>query len=293
MRKIVAILVISLVLVGCGPRIFYPHLDWVILWYMNDFFSLNSRQSAYVKQSIRQQMRWHCRTQLKNYARWLRELHRDLQNPNDPITYARAENYWREIQRFGKELMHQISPDIIDFLQTVSDAQVEELFLNLEKKNLKMEKKYVDVDTETAGKNRQKRMIKRMKRWIGPLSQEQKQAVAAWSGRLRPTAADWMVHRRKTQNAYRQLFQQRQDEAYFRRTAYQLLVYPEHLRSTAYQKGIEHNTAQTIVLFVDIDRQLTPNQRKKMLNKLSELAADFDYLSCEPEHDAQTGMVSY
>lgn len=289
----VAILFISLVLAGCGPRILYPHLDWLIPWYMNDYFSLDSHQSSYVKQSIRQQQRWHCSTQLKKYTRWLRELHRDLQNPNDPITYESAENYWREIKRFGKELMHQISPDITDFLLTVSDAQAEELFSNLEKQNLKMEKKYVDVDAETADKNRQKRMIKRMKPWIGSLSQEQKQAVAAWSGRLRPTAADWIAHRRKTQNAYRQLWQQRQDEAYFRRTAYQLLVYPEHLRSPAYQKNIAHNIAQTIALFVDFDRQLTPKQRKKMLNKLSEFAADFDYLSCEPEHDAQPGMVSY
>lgn len=293
MKKIVAILCISLVLAGCGPRILYPHLDWLIPWYMNDYFSLNSRQSSYVKESIRQQLRWHCSTQLKNYARWLRERHRDLQNPNDPITYQRAENYWKEIKQFGKELMHQISPDITDFLLTVSDAQVEELFTNLEKQNRKMDKKYVSVAAETADKNRQKRMIKRMKRWIGPPSLEQKQAVAAWSSRLRPTAADWMVHRRKIQNVYRQLFQQRQDEVYFRRTVYELLVYPEHFRSPAYQKDIEYNIAQTIALFVDIDRQLTPDQRTKMLNKLSSLAADFDYLSCEPEQDAQPGTVSY
>jgi hypothetical protein len=293
MRKIIAILCISLVLAGCGPRILYPHLDWLIPWYMNDYFSLDSRQSSYVKESIRQQLRWHCSTQLKNYARWLRELHRDLQNPNDPITYERAQNYWKEIKRFGKALMHQISPDITDFLLTVSDAQIEELFSNLEKQNRKMEKKYVNVDAETAVRNRQKRMIKRIKRWIGPLSQEQKQAVAAWSSRLRPTAADWMAHRRKAQNAYRQLSQHRQNEAYFRRTAYELLVYPEHLRSPAYQKDIEYNISQTIALFVEIDRQLTPKQRKKMLNKLSDFAEDFDYLSCEPEHDAQPGTVSY
>ena len=77
MKKIVGILCISLVLAGCGPRILYPHLDWLIPWYMNDYFSLNSRQSSYVKESIRQQLRWHCSTQLKNYARWLRELQRE------------------------------------------------------------------------------------------------------------------------------------------------------------------------------------------------------------------------
>jgi len=293
MKKIIATLCISLVLAGCGPRILYPHLDWLIPWYMNDYFSLNSRQSSYVKESIRQQLRWHCSTQLKNYAGWLRELHRDLQNPNDPIIYQRAENYWKEIKQFGKELMHQISPDITDFLLTVSDAQVEELITNLEKQNRKLDKKYVNVTAERAVKNRQKRMIKRMKRWIGPLSLEQKQAVAAWSSRLRPTADDWMAHRRKIQNVYRQLFQLRQDEVYFRRTVYELLVYPEHFRSPAYQKDIEYNIAQTIALVVDIDRQLTSGQRTKMLNKLSSLAADFDYLSCEPEQDAQPGTVSY
>lgn len=282
-----------MVLAGCGPRILYPHLDWIIPWYMNDYFSLNSHQSTYVKESIRQQLHWHCSTQLKYYARWLRELHRDLENPNDPITYERAEKFWLEIKQFGKELMHQISPDITDFLLTVSDAQAEELFSNLEEQNLKMEKKYVNVDAEMADKNRQKRIIKRVKRWIGPLSEEQKQSVAEWSSRLRPTAADWMAHRRKAQNAYRQLFQQRTDEVYFRRSAYELLVYPEHLRSPAYQKDIEYNIAQTIALFVEIDRQLTPRQRKKMLNKLTDYAADFDYLSCEPEQEAQPGTVSY
>lgn len=244
MKKIVVILCVSLAMAGCGPRLLYPHLDLLIPWYLDDYFSLNSRQSSYVKESIRQQLQWHCSTQLKSYARWLRELHRDLQNPNDPITYQRAENYWKEIKQFGKVLMHQVSPDIIDFLLTVSDDQVEELFTNLEKQNLKMDQKYVNVSAETADENRQKRMIKRMNRWIGTPSQAQKQAVAAWSGRLRPTAADWIAHRRKIHGIYRQLFQQRQDETYFRRTAYELLVYPENFRSPVYQKDLDYNTAR-------------------------------------------------
>jgi hypothetical protein len=136
-------------------------------------------------------------------------------------------------------------------------------------------------------------MVKRMKRWIGTPSPEQKQAVAAWSDRLRPTAAEWIAHRRKIHGIYRQLFQQRQDEVYFKRTVYELLINPEHFRSPAYQKDIDHNIAQTIVLFVDIDRQLTSRQRIKMLKKLSSYAADFDYLSCEPEQDARPGTVSY
>ena len=44
MIKRTAIFLIAVVIAGCGPRLVYPHLDWLIPWYVSDYISLDSDQ---------------------------------------------------------------------------------------------------------------------------------------------------------------------------------------------------------------------------------------------------------
>jgi len=282
MKRIFTILAAVMVLTGCGTRLVYPNLDWLIPWYLDNYMSLDSSQKSDLKKTISRQLNWHCGTQLDAYAEFLRELSREMGDPNDPITHATLANRWETLRGFWKKLMAQISPDVADLLLSLSDVQIEKLFARLEKRNRKLSATYVDVDPQKIVGKRQKYMLKHMKRWISRLTPAQKQLVATWSSRLEPTGADWMAHRLTIQDEYRQLFTRRDDKVYFREKIFDLLVYQERYRSEAYQQKIEFNTELTIALILDSDRLLTAAQRQHLQKKLKSLARDFEYLSCEP-----------
>ncbi|MBW2443054.1 MAG: hypothetical protein JRH12_21445 [Deltaproteobacteria bacterium] len=282
MKKIAVIILIALASTGCGPRLMYQHLDWLIPWYVSDYISLDSDQQNLLEERLAKLLDWHCRTQLPVYAMTLRALGRDLANPAAPVSEATLQAYHRKIITAWKALLQQIGPDLTDILATASDAQIEELFDNLEKQNRKFRKKFVELPPDESNRKRQDRMIKRLKYWLSDLNSEQKQAVADWSVQLAPIARQWIQNREMIQAKAHSLLAHRYDSPEFRSSLQELIIHPEKMRSGDYQRKIDINTKVTIFLLVKLNQMLTEDQRTRLLSQIESLAADFDTLSCDP-----------
>ena len=291
MKPFIAIILVALVLTGCGTRLVYPNLDWLIPWYLDNYMALDSRQKSDVKKVVSRHLNWHCGTQLDIYAKFLHEFSREVGDANHPITFSSMNQRWDELQGFWKKLMTKISPDVADLLLNLSDSQIDAMFTRLEKRNRELAAKHVDIDRDLIESKRRKYMLKNTKRWISQLTPEQKQLVTEWSRLWKPTEVDWMTHRRDIQNEYRKLLSRRNEESYFRDRIFDLLVNRERYRSAAYQQKIEFNTHLTIGLMLDIDRQLSNAQRKHLQKKLASLARDFEHLSCDPRRKAPQSPV--
>ena len=284
MIKRIAIFLIAVVLVSCGPRLVYPHLDWLIPWYLSDYISLDSDQKSMLGDRLSKLLDWHCRTQLPAYATTLRELRQDLARHSGQLNPAMLQAYSARLTVLWKELLQQIGPDITAILATATDAQIDELFVNLEKQNQKFKKEYVDLPPDELVQNRAERMVKRAKYLISKLNAEQKQAVTDWSSQLTPIAEDWLQNRRVVQAGARRLIASRHTEPGFKAAMQEFIINPERMRFADYQRKIDINTTVTINFLVKLDRLLTTEQRSYLLDRLDSLAADFDALarSCNP-----------
>ena len=282
MKNRAAILLLAIVLAGCGPRLVYPHLDWLIPWYVSDYISLDSDQKNMLDARLLKVIDWHCRTQLPAYATTLRALGRDLANRLQPLDAAALQAYNDRLMALWKELLQQIGPDITAILATATDAQVEELFQNLEKQNHKFKKKYVDLPPDELIQNREERMVKRTEYWISKLNPEQKQAVSDWSLQLAPIAVDWLRNREIVQAEARRQLAHRHDNPGFQDAMRELIINPESMRNAEFQRKIDINTAVTINILAQLNQLLTEKQRSYLLNRIESLAADFDILSCDP-----------
>ena len=137
MKKLILVIFLLVLLVGCGPRLIYPHLYWLIPFYVDDYISLNQEQSSLLEKQLLRVLDWHCRTQLPVYAQSLRQLAKDLEDPRQPITYERLEYYSNQFITYWKELVKKIGPEMADILKTASNEQLAELFQNIEKRNNK------------------------------------------------------------------------------------------------------------------------------------------------------------
>ena len=282
MKKHIVFLCLLICLAGCSAKLIYYHLDWLIPWHVDDYISLDRDQRTMLEKRLIQQLEWHCHTQLPDYAASLRKLGDDLKNPAEAISLQKLGYYNRTIRKHWKELMKSIGPDIADILMTASDDQIAELFVNLEKHNHKLKAEYILKSPEILDRNRQQRMIKRMKYWLGSVTAEQKKVVADWSSQLEPIAADWLQNRERLQRQFQHLLKGRTMDPGFKVDLVQLLVNAENHRSAAYEQKIKTNTNITFLFLQRIDRQLLPPQRSYLLKRIDSLARDFDQLSCDP-----------
>lgn len=282
MKKFIFTICLLLVATGCGPRLIYPHLGWLIPFYVDNYISLNRQQSSALEKRLLRVLDWHCRTQLTVYARSLRELAKDLEDPHHPIRYERLQYYANQFIAHWRELSKQIGPEMADILATASDEQLAELFQNIEKRNKKFKSNYVDIPLENLAEKRKKRITKDIKKGISRLTAEQKQAVSDWSDQIIPLAADGLMYREKVLTEFRNLLTTRRQAPDFKEAFVALLVNFDQLRTREYQQKIDFNTDVTLKLFVKIDRSLDTTQRTYLLKRIGSLAADFDKLSCDP-----------
>lgn len=267
-------------LAGCGPRWYYPNLDWLIPWYVDDYISLDRGQKSALGERLDRVLDWHCRTQLSEYAGFLRAIRQEIDRGS--LTAERLAAYQDRLDDYWKVLMARIGPDIVPILASASDTQIRELFENLERGNRELEETFVDPPADEILRNRQKRMEKRLRYWLSDLTESQRAAVADWSGQLLPISADWIENRRKIQGEFRRLLEQRRQSTRFETDFMALLTNPESVRSEVYRYKVEFNTERTLTLLARLITSLTADQRAHLSDRLESLAEDFESLRCGP-----------
>lgn len=290
MRSFILLLAAALVLTACGPRWYYDHLDWMIPWYVDDYLTLDTRQRSALEKRLADQLDWHCRTQLPEYAAFLRSVAQDFDDPHRVVPRERFAHHLETLRYHWRNLMAGIGPDMADLLIAVSDAQIDELFENLEKDNQELERKYVDPPFDERIEKRIDRMIARLERWIGNLDDSQREAVAGWARQIGPTSDQWIAQRRRTQGAFREVLGRRTTDPMYKAHFIALLVSPEKLRTAVYQSRLDRNTGYTLDLLTEVGRTMSDTQRAEFIRELASLAEDFEILACEEPDRTQ---ISY
>jgi len=270
-----------LLITACGPRWYYHQLDWMIPWYVDDYLALDSDQRSVLEIRLARQLNWHCRTQLPEYAAFLKSVRQEFENPDRPVTREQFAHHLESLEQYWKDLMAQIGPDVADILLTVSDDQIEELYRNIEKDNLERQRTYVDPPAHEIVQNRANRMVDRLEKWIGNLTSAQYAAVEEWSQDMGASTDQWLANRRRTQQAFRNLIATRALDPAFKEKFTALLVSPEGVRTEAYQAQLDRNIALVLDMLAEIAKTLTDDQRFHLLAYIESLAEDFDVLACQ------------
>ena len=281
MRSFLISLLTLVLITACGPRWYYHQLDWMIPWYVDDYLSLDSAQRSVLENRLARQLDWHCRTQLPGYAAFLRSVGQEFEAPGQADTRKQFAQHLGTLTQYWKNLMARIGPDVADILITASDDQIDELFRNIEKDNLERQRIYVDPPEREILQNRTDRMVERLARWMGALTDTQYDAVQQWSQNVGATTDQWLANRRRSQQAFRKLIATRTVDPAFKEKFTVLLISPEVVRTKAYQERSDRNIGLMLDLLTDIAKTLTDVQRSHLLAYIESLAEDFDVLACE------------
>lgn len=265
--------VLSLLLVaGCSTNFFYERIDWFVVWRVNSYVSLTDEQKATLKQDVSDRLEYMRVNDLPRMAEFLRSAAVEIDSGyvTPEMLHARYDQMMMEFDQF----MLGVVPIALQFLRSLDEEQVNELFEKFEETNQEMYEEYSGRTPEEREKNRNKSAIKSTQEWTGRLNNDQKQLIKDALAEMDDASEQWIEYQREWQRRFRELIETRPPEAEYRAELTQLFVYPRDLHSDEYRAIVDANRDILFVMLAELFSGLTDKQRRKMVKQLNGYADD-------------------
>lgn len=276
--RIGMIVLSTLMLSGCGVRFVYNQLDWLIPWYLEDYVELEREQESLFEARLQSYLAWHRTDQLPRYSAFLHQVADNAEQGLTEQDIARIED---QTEQFAQALMDRMLNDLIDLLATANDAQIEQLFEQLQKDNAEYRREYIEVSAEKQREQRYKEVIKYAERWTGRLADNQIKQIADRVKKFELMGPEIEVARLAWQDEFKRVLALRADRAAYEAAFKKLISEPDFGRSEELKRKLAYNSDLAVKLYLELDKTLTSKQRSHMVKKLRSYADDFQLLSAQ------------
>lgn len=277
-KALLIVVALALVLAACNRiDLAYRNLDRLVPWSLGDYLDMNREQKRLLDERLKEQLAWHCRTQLPGYLDWLDRVQSMV--ANDSVTDNALQQRTTEARQAIGRVAVQITPSATELLRGMSDAQVAEMRLAFRQDIDKRRQTYTDTPLPKQIEQRATRMQKRLEPWLGELSTEQRLRVMSWSQALGDQNRSAIANRAHWQQQLALAMEQRASPSFEPRLA-QLLQRKESLWTPEYRQAFQNSEQQARSLLVDLMKQSSPAQRQFLQQKLNKVRTDFSELKC-------------
>jgi hypothetical protein len=258
-------------------KLTYNNLDWIALWQVGRFVDLDPPQKALFDERFGEFLSWHRSTQLQLYVHDIREL---AARVDKPLTAPQVEDYFTRSREHLARALREAVPDTAKVLRTLDDEQAAELVANLRKKRDDRRKESAEMSQEEIREMAVDDTVKYLKRWIGPLTRDEKARVRKWADERQYAGTLWYQYQEAWGSAFTEVLTHRHDDGFEARLG--VLFHDAKVPSgDAMAKIQDHNRRKWIEMLADISGQLTPEQRQHARSKLQDLAADLEELASQ------------
>ncbi|AZL72875.1 MULTISPECIES: DUF6279 family lipoprotein [Pseudomonas] len=277
-KALLIVVALALVLVACNRiDLAYRNLDRLVPWSLGDYLDMNREQKRLLDERLKEQLAWHCRTQLPGYLDWLDRVQSMV--ANDSVTDNTLQQRTAEARQAIGRVAEQITPSATELLRGMSDAQVAEMRQAFRQDIDKRRQAYAETPLPKQVAQRATRMEKRLEPWLGELTPEQRLRVMSWSQALGDQNRSAIANRAHWQQQLALAMEQRASPGFEPRLA-QLLQRKESLWTPEYRQAFQNSEQQARSLLVDLMKQSSPAQRQFLQQKLNKVRTDFSELKC-------------
>ena len=291
-KRCVPAFLLLIFLTSCSTmKIAYNTANWWFGWVLDDIvpISWNKDQKKQIKSQFRELHKWHRDTQLSLYADFITQINDDLESKN--LTIELYEKREQDAEALIDNVVFQLIPFLADIIASLSDKQAEELLQGTGfktkdtppiKENNTARNPQPQQDKEKQRQRsielREKRILKTTKKWLGSVSDSQKQMIAKWSSEL-PLEEDYIdpQWQKEQKDEYQQnklkfihmMENQRQ----------QTEVVLDYLHNTWSRGNVTVNIEGERQLKIDIVNSVSEKQQRHLQKKLTKLAKSLRSLS--------------
>lgn len=278
---------LALILAGCstGIRLGYNQAETLVNWSLSDYVDFEPHQRDLFGQKFRALHEWHRREQLPEYVRLVREVRTRVE---DGLT--REDVDWVIARSRGQleAVVDRGAGDAADLMLSLTPEQVKSLERGFARANRKLAQSWgIGRPVAEQHKLRAERLVTQVERFTGKLSREQLERVTALSDALPLTNDQRFAERQRRQRELTAALQSGRSRADMATWFRQWAPNWERGRDPQTARSAQAAAEQRAQLYADIDRLLTPAQRRTAMDRLQGYADDFAALSSAPAQRAQ------
>ncbi len=169
--RVLFLLTVMVALAACSSVKFaYNQSDTLLYWFVDAYVDLDSEQAGLVKSDIDGLIKWHRKTQLREYSQFLTKAQGQLAGN---ITHADLKSDYRDIKTRTEALAYKALPELADLALSVKPDQIANIEEKFRKNNDTYRKKFVAISHDKKQKQRYKKSMEQFELWFGNFSGDQ------------------------------------------------------------------------------------------------------------------------
>lgn len=277
--KFAFVFALAALLVSCTfTRFAYNQADTVAAWMADDYFDLDQEQKQEFQKRFERFYTWHRYEQLPDYSQFMRTARVRMRDG-----LSREDVFWFTdgLRTRYRTAIRQGAPEAAGLLATLTPAQIENLQRKWEKDNRKYVREHkLNGTVEERQEAEAKRMIKGIKEWLAPLTNEQEQRVHALARELPQVQRLRYAERLRRQKEFLDVLAHRsEDRQRFTARIADWASNWERGRSQEHQSQLDAAWNKRAALYVTVDRMMSPEQRNAYLQRIQSYSEDFAQLA--------------
>lgn len=267
-RHLIVICLLCL-LSACSSKLAYNNLDWLSYWYVSDYIDLSDKQSSAVKEKLRLILEWHRADQIPKYKAQLITLKQDIES--DRVTRESVNEVIESIRKGWTALRARVVSEAMDLMPTLTSAQAEGLFENLEDKHSNDLEELSD-DTEKQFELRYEKLEGLVEDYLGTVTDQQKLILELYIGSSFDTRKAFLAgNGRMQQDLKRDVVNfVNQPSTVLLESISRKLNHPEQYRTDEFKFNSAENRKLLSVMLADLAASLTPDQKAFLINKIQD-----------------------
>lgn len=266
---------------GCATmRLAYNSSDKLIAYRMNDWLDLSGELEGAARERIDRLIAWHRRDELPEYSRMLLSVRERLEDPA-PLTVPQVLAIEGRVTQRLLRTGGRVADEFADLFPRLGPPQRERLLKQAAKSNAEFREKNIDLAPERLRKQRIDDTVERYEFWMGRLDAAQRERVARWADENEAAGEVRLKQRQSRQQAFLAIMDAGKT-APPAETANRLRSFFADIESPRDAAAKERQRVQLqgwATMTVDVLNSASPEQKKRMRDKIQSMSNDFLVLS--------------
>jgi len=275
--RLVSVLLVLATLAGCSAlKLSYNNADSLARFRLSDYVDLTPAQTEQFKTRFAALHRWHRSEELPAYAELMRQAGGKLalgvsaEDVSWVISNARS--------RYRKLTAH-VAADAATIIASLTPGQLQQIEKKFSDNNRRFARDYIEGDPRSSRHKRATRLEDYFRDWIGNLSDQQQQRIDRFVDEFGHMQVLRLEDRKRTQREFLALVRAERDPARLAPRLAALFANPEVGRPAEFRAAMTRYEAEIATLILDMDRLLSPQQRRRAERRALSYAEDFVTLS--------------
>lgn len=268
--RVTMLLIISVLLSSCSSQFAYRHLDWIALWYFDDYLELTRQQERNLETELSQLLKWHKGSELPKYRLQLQAITVDLTTL--PLSESVIAHHIDSFNQHWQNIRQRISEHVSPMAAQLNEQQVNYLFTQLEERNQDRLEDYLELTADERKENKLEKIEELLIDWLGSINAVQATVLYTFINKQQDVTLPRIAYLRAYQTELKQAMQPPIDIA-----ALQVLLNnPDQFKSTEYI-NLQNSNRQNIAAFIrQLSVHIQPEQITHLQKKLNDYMGTID-----------------